>query len=468
MNIKSRRAGYRATTTVLVLFAVVLINLIAARIPLELDLSRFSLYSLSDQSKTLVASLGTDVTIYACYMESEAPPEIGEALKRYREASSQITIRHVELERDPGFAARYSDGNGNVTPGSLVVVDSQAGRFRIIRPADLYEIGTDQSTGKQTIQGVQVERQVTGALAYVASGKTYRLYELAGHGEYTLAYLGLSDDLSRQSNQVSSLDILSSGGIPDDADLVIINSPEADLGESEAEALRRYLERGGDAVVAIRPGLELPRLAAVLATYGLRWETGIVMEGNEASRIAGNPFFLIPELSDHEISAPLIKARLGITFPASAAFFDTELKRRDAAVTAVLKSSSRSWLRRDMNNADPARLAGDTPGPFTLACAVQVDSAGGNGARLVISGSSFFIDPQNPSMGAGNRDIFLNMLSWALDRAAGTTIAPKYYLSLPMETSEATALLLMAIFIVAIPGGILLAGLVVWLRRRNM
>jgi len=267
---------------------------------------------------------------------------------------------------------------------------------------------------------------------------------------------------------VSSLDILSSGGIPADADLVVINSPEADLGESEAEALRRYLERGGNVVVALRPGLELPRLAAVLATYGLRWETGIVMEGNEASRIAGNPFFLIPELTGHEISAPLIKARLSLTYPASVAFIDTELKRRDAVVTAVLKSSSKSWLRRDMNNADPTRLAGDTPGPFTLACAVEVNPAGGSGARLVISGSSFFIDPQNPSMGAGNRDFFLNMLSWALDRTEGTAIAPKYYLSLPMDTNGATTLLLMAIFIVLIPGGILLTGLVVWLRRRNM
>jgi len=464
----SHKSLTSAVVVVLVFAATVLINLIAARIPLKLDLTRFGLYSLSDQSTSIIESLATDVIIYACYLEGEAPSEIEETLQRYGEASPLIKVRHIELERDPGFASRYSDANGDATPGSLVVAGERVNRFRIIRPSELYEIGVDQSSGKQTIQGVQVERQVSGALSYVASGKVYRLYETSGHGEYSLEYLDLSGELARQSNEVSSLDILAAKTIPSEADLVIIASPEMDLLESEAEALRKYLERGGRLAVFIRPGLQLPRLAAVLSVYGVRWEQGIVMEGDEAHRIAGNPFFLVPETTSHEIGAPLQKARLGITFPAAAALVETELKRRDAVVTAVLRTSTKSWLRRNMDDAGTSKQADETMGPFTVACAIEVSPSGGKKSRLVISGSSFFIDPQNPSVAAGNRDLFLNMVSWALDRAEGTGIAPKYFLSLPMDTNGATALILMAIFMVVIPGGILIIGFVVWLRRRNL
>jgi ABC-type uncharacterized transport system involved in gliding motility auxiliary subunit len=459
--------GMAALVTIIVIAAAVLVNLIAARIPLKMDLSEFQLYSLSDQTKGILAALADDVTLYACFKEGNAPSEIAEALKRYADASPRVSMRYIDLERDPGFAKRFAGPQGDVAPGSLVVANSSGERFRTIQYFELYELGYDQNTGRQTVRGVQLERQVSAALAYVASGVTYKLYELAGHGEDSLSWLGLADELSRQSNELAALNLLTQGQVPDDADLVLILAPETDIQASEADALSAWLGRGGKLLALLYPGLDAPNLAGLLEPYGVAWTNGIVMEGDQNRRIAGNPFFLLPNLLDHAINAPISKARLGVTYPITLALRESSLKRRDATLVPLLQSSYNSWLRQDLNDATPSQKAGEARGPHTLAYAVEVYSDKGDGSRLVVAGSSFFINPGNPAMAPGNRDLFLNMLSWTLNRKEGTGIAPKYFFSLPLQTDGLTAMLLLAIFVVLIPGGILVAGLIVWLRRRN-
>lgn len=468
-NPRFRLGGSAALATVLVIAAAVLANLVAARIPVKADLSAFQLYTLSDQTKKILESLDEDVVMYACFKEGSAPSEIAEALARYDEASAKVSLRYIDIERDPGFAKRYASEEGNVSSGSVVIVGTKSDRYRTIPYYDLYELGYDQQTGRQTVRGVQLERQVTGAFSYVASGKTYKIYETAGHGEAGMADFGLSAELEKQNYGIVSLNLLTKSAVPDDASLLVLMSPQSDFGEAEANALRAYLERGGDTLVFLDPGPELPRLEEVLSLYGVRRLSGLVMEGTESKRLAGNPFFLLPELQAHEIADPLIKSRLAVTYPASSALVESPLRRREAQLKPLLQTSPSSWLRADLEDSDTVRKGGDALGPFVLAYAVEVsrDEGKADPARLVVAGSSFFLDPRNPAPAPGNRDLFLNMTSWTIGRTEGPSISPKYFFSLPVQTDGLTLLILLAVFIVVIPGGILAAGAVVWLRRRN-
>jgi ABC-2 type transport system permease protein len=222
-------------------------------------------------------------------------------------------------------------------------------------------------------------------------------------------------------------------------------------------------------LILIDPGFQAPRFAELLASLGVSWEQGIVMEGDQGMRITGNPFFLLPELVDHEITAPLNKARLGVSYPASTALKESNLKRRDSTLSVLLRSSYNSWFRASLDDSTPTQKAGEAKGPFALAYGVEImrDEGKADPARLVVAGSSFFINPSNPAMAPGNRDLFLNMVSWTLNRKEGASISPKYFFSLPFQADGVATLILLAVFVVLIPGGILAAGVVLWLRRKN-
>lgn len=463
-----RRGGAAALVTAMVLAAAVLLNLLAARIPLKADLSDKKLYSLSERTLSIAKNVAEDTIIYACFKEDSAPTEIAEALQRYADASPRISLKWVDLEKDPGFAKRYAGDDGKLDSGAVVVVGTASGRFRTIPYYNLYEIGYDQQTGRQTVQGIRLEQEVTGALAYVASGKTYAVYELTGHGEYTLADYGLAEDMAKQNRKLSSLSLMAVADVPSDAALVLILSPKSDLSSPEAGALRRYLERGGDLAAFVDPGTPMPVLEDLLAAYGVKREDGLVMEGSEAARLAGNPFFLLPNLEDHDITKPLIGSKLAVTYPAASALTESALHRSDAKLAGLLTTSSNSWIRTNLADKSITRKTGDIPGPFTLAYAVEVlDPHGKPTTRLVVAGSSYFVSPANPAAAPGNRDLFLDMVAWTIGDDQSISIGPKYFFSLPFQANGAVTLALLAIFIVLIPGGLLATGIVVWLRRRN-
>jgi len=463
-----RRGGAAALVTALVIAAAVFANLIVAKIPLKADLSDKKLFSLSDRSLSLISALTEETSIYACFKQGSAPTEIAEGLQRYADASPKLSLRWVDLEKDPGFAKRYAGGDGDLSTGAVVVVGSKSGRWKAIPYVSLYELGYDQNTGQQTVQGVRLEQEVTGALSYVASGKTDKLYELSGHGEFTLASYGLEQELSKQNKVIQDLSLISSPEVPSDASLLVALSPKTDLSEGEADSLRHYLDRGGKLAVFLDPGAPLPKLEEVLRTYGVKRETGLVMEGRESSRLAGNPFFLLPSLANHAITKPLEDSRLAVTYPAAAALSEAPLHRRDAKLSPVLTTTAQSWLRVDGSDATAVKKSGEKGGPFTLAYAVEVPGDDGKPKnRLVVAGSSFFISPRNPAIAPGNRDLFLNMISWSIGDDKSISIGPKYFFSLPFQANGLVTLILMALFVVLLPGGLLVGGLVVWLRRRN-
>src|SRR5207249_2058618 len=67
--------------------------------------------------------------------------------------------------------------------------------------------------------------------------------------------------------------------IPDDCAVVIEANPRTRYSPGESEVLRRYLERGGAAMVLIEPDYVLDEsLAALLARAGVRTGSGVIVD----------------------------------------------------------------------------------------------------------------------------------------------------------------------------------------------
>ena len=70
---------------------------------------------------------------------------------------------------------------------------------------------------------------------------------------------------------IQSLNLLTEGSVPDDADCLFIDSPSTDISEDEKTAIIDYLENGGKAMIFSDYTTEdLPNFDAVLETMVFR------------------------------------------------------------------------------------------------------------------------------------------------------------------------------------------------------
>ena len=466
-----RHGGYAALITLFVLGGVVLANLIVGQIPVKLDLTASKMYSLSEQSLQVLKDLPEEVTIYSLFKPGTEPSNVMEMIKRYQDASSKIKLELLDVEKNPAFAKKYDPTGKIIGSGSLVVVSKKTGQFKVIPYIDLYDVGYDQQTGQQRVNGVAIEQQVTGALLYVASGVTPKIAELTNHGESSMEELGLADVLRKQNYTLEPLNLLTQKSIPQDTSLLLVTSPKTDLSEAETSAIKTYLEQGGNAFILVDlTEAPLKNLESVLNLYGVQSQFGIVLEGDQSFMVSGYPNLLLPNFGDHDILKPLKTQKYPVSFPNSLALQESPVKKRNLEIVSLLTSSPDSWLRTDLASQSATRTANEEKGPFTLGYATKVlqEDPTAKGTRMVVLASSIFINPQNPVMTPGNSELFLNSLSWVQNRKEGQGLHPKASFMLPLTLDGLQTLVFLFLFVVLIPLGVLVTGLVIWLKRRHL
>lgn len=114
--------------------------------------------------------------------------------------------------------------------------------------------------------------------------------------------------MEQQNIEVADLSLLTEESVPEDADCLLINGPDSDLSQDEAEAIQAYLDTGGDLIVLTDPaqdGQDLTNLEALMGEYGMTANDGVVIEGDTANYALGSPFYLLPNLESHSITSPL-------------------------------------------------------------------------------------------------------------------------------------------------------------------
>jgi ABC-2 type transport system permease protein len=212
--------------TVAVLAVVVLINLIVQALPskyTEFDLSEAGLYTLSDSSVELTRTLEQDVTVYYLCETGSEDAIVTRLLDRYAAESSHLTWQQKDPAIYPTFAAQYDAKTAST--GSLILV-AENGRSTVIDASELYEYDYSNYyyTGSYDVQ-FDGEQQITSAIYRLTSGDESHAYAITNHGEAALSAT-LTSALEAQNIAVEEISLLNST-IPEDCDLLIINTPTA-------------------------------------------------------------------------------------------------------------------------------------------------------------------------------------------------------------------------------------------------
>ena len=382
--------GYATVVTIAFIAVLLVINLLVEQLPVKFDLTRNKMFSLSEQTLNILEKLDREITIYGLYETGKENAWVEQVIDQYQAKTDRIKYQAIDPVRNPGFVKQYESEEGAINTGSLIVLSGD--KFKVIDNYDLVNFQFDQYTFNPTAESLAVEQQITGALLYVTAEKNPVVYTLTGHDEASFDYL-VTRQLRTENFEVKELNFLTAGQVPDDAELLVINSPRRDLTTDELQKIRTYMQNDGRALILMDlQAREFPNLQSLLASFGVRVRAAVVVEEDQNS-FAGNQLWVIPTMEKHSITDPLTAGDLQMLLPIAQVIEETELKKRTLEIEPLLLSSGKSWAKVDLASTNREKEAADLTGPFTLAVAV-VDQAENydRDSRLILVGNGSFTD----------------------------------------------------------------------------
>ena len=469
---RATRFGANSTLMVLLFLAILgMINLLLNRHYLRADLTEAGEFSLASQTVQVLKTLrDREIQITGFFQGDSAQGQrFAELVQSYQYHAPKIRYTAVDPDRNPATARRY-----RIQFYGTVVVESEGQETRI----------------RET-----TEEALTNAILKVTRKGKKTIYFLEGHGEHGLddfkqtGYSQAKEELENQHFVVKSLLLLKEGRVPEDAAVVVIGGPTKPFHPKEIEALKAYLDQGGQVVAMADPETG-DILDDLLEPWGIRLGDDLVID--TLSRLFGGDYAIpvVNEYPYHEITRDF---RVATFFPGTRSVgFDTSREDR-LKFRPLAKTSPTAWAERDWRR-QPVRFdqGRDRKGPVTVAGIVvrkkprdakeetqtpggkkagKPDSPSGTGkkrqGRLVVFGDSDFA-ANGYFRFSGNGDLFLNAVSWLAEEMDLVAIRPKEAKSTPLFLTATQGRLLFWVSVVLVPVTVVGAGIGVWRWRKRL
>lgn len=466
---KRFRAGsYSAFAAVIVIAIAVVVNMIAGSLPAnltQLDMTSQSLYSLSEQTKRIAASIDKDVNLYLLATTGSEDDTILRLLERYEGLNDHINVTTVDPSVQPTFLDGYDLSTTQLYANS-VIVDCE-GRFRLVGYNDIYVTSYEYDSysyyGYSETTEFDGENALTNAIHYVTSDNLPKLYTLTGHGEAELD-ASITEMITQDNMEIESLSLLSLESMPEDACALIINAPTSDIGADEASMLIEWMENGGKIVLItdyISEG-EMTNLLSVTEAMGMTARNGLVVEGDSYMHVGRYPYYLLPDIISHEITDALIDGGYYVLMPLAQGI-DT-VEGTSATVTNLLSTSSAAYAKANgMDTTTAEKEDGDIEGIFHIGAVSEL----GDG-KLVWFASAGMLDSYiDQTVSGANGNLFLNALNWMGGQEESISIRAKSLDTSSLTVTGAQSSFWAIVMIGLIPLGLVALGLIVSIRRKR-
>lgn len=470
LNKKYLRNGSYSTLLIVIFVAiVVVINMIVGKLPskyTQIDISDQQLYSIGDETKKVLNNLDKDVTIYQIAQSGSEDETISNLLQKYADESKHVKVELKDPVVSPKFVSEYT--SDQVSSNSLIVVCGD--RNKVVNYNDMYESTMDYNTYSYQTTGFDGEGQITSAIAYVTTENLPVLYTLEGHGEKELDST-IKEDIEKANMEVKTLNLISEGSVPDDAACLLIDSPSSDISEDEKTALLDYLENGGKAMVfSDYTESTLSNFAAVLENYGVKAADGIVFEGDNQHYGMQMPYYLLPTVNSTDASSETASSGYYIIMPYAQGIQKLDDVRDTVTVEDILTTSDSAYSKTNLQSETLEKEEGDVEGPFALGVSIKEDVGDGKKTQIIYYSSSYIMDSQmNQLVSGGNEKLVTESLNSMVSTEETTTVSiPSKSLEVSYLTiSDYDASFWKICTIGLIPGIFLVAGFVIWFKRRK-
>ena len=464
-----KNGSYSMAMAAIFIVIIVVINMIVGAIPSkysQIDVSSSKLYTIGDETKKVLKALDKDVTIYQIAQSGSEDDTISNLLKRYEDESKHIKVEVKDPVVNPKFASEYT--TDDLAANSLIVVCGD--RNKVISYNDMYSTSVDYNTWQQTTTGFDGEGQITSAIGYVTSEDLPIMYTLSGHGEKDLDS-SFKEDIQKANIDIKELNLLTEGKVPDDADCLMIVSPTSDISEDEKTEILDYLEAGGKAMIfSDYTQDDLPNFDAVFANYGVKRAEGIVFEGDSQHYGMQMSYYLVPTVNSTDASSETASAGSYVLAPYAQGIQKTDDVRDTVTIDSILTTSDQAYSKINMQSSQIEKEDGDVDGPFDLGVAITEKLDDDKETQIVYYSTANLMESQvNQMVSGGNEKLLLESLSWmtSTDESSSVSISSKSLQSASLTVTDYDAAFWKICTIGLIPGVFLVAGFLIWLRRRK-
>ncbi|MEW6298260.1 MAG: Gldg family protein [Thermodesulfobacteriota bacterium] len=419
----------------------------------RLDLTPTKKFTLSPRTQQVVRGLKTDVRVMA-FVHSDRPENffLADLLGRMAALSPHFHYTIVDMNRNPALARQYQA----VQYGTLVF----------------------ESNGRRkgTILGGGENAVVSALLQVTRSGEKF-IYFLTGHGEGDLenaipheGYAKLRGALVDEFYQVRPLTLAQTGAVPEDAAVVVLLGPKAQLLPFEIEALDAYVRRGG-ALLVLLDVTAPSSLVAFLENYGVRLPDLVAIDPSKRL-YAGEmiTFRASPTARQHPMITSVNAAPI---FSLARVVEVREDAARGIIARPILATSGQGWATA-LENITPDGNAvfdegRDVRGPVPIAGEVAIRVGDGNQlGRIVVFGDADLVNNALLEQG-GNRDLFVNAVNWLAEDVEQMAARPEKQRSgvnqLFLNADQGRLILLLST--VVLPGFFLVVGVSIYFWRRQ-
>lgn len=474
INLRALKGGsYSLVLCAIALVFVIILNLLVNALPstiTKLDASTLGTLNLSDETKSVIASVNEPITMYLIAQRGSEDVTISELLQRYADLNTQIQVKNIDPDTQPGFTSQYTSDTLSV---NSVIVESEK-RSYVIDYYDIYVTSYDNLTEEDLYNyyyyGIAPsgtpyfygECELTSALDYVTANSIPTVYALSGHDEDELSETMFSY-FSTENILHESLNLLSDSGIPEECSAILVNNPKSDISSYEATVLISYLEQGGNLILVTDfrycTTENMPNLNTVTAYMGMVAEDGIIVEGNTGNYYQ-YPTTLLPVIASSTVTEQLESTNFHIMIPNAHNIALTG--EGSATVTPLLKTTTSSFLKKagtDLQTYE--KEDGDVDGP----CIVAASSENGS-AKMVWYASPYIVnDSMDYYVNGGNSKLFMASVTWMCEKAVSVSVLAKVMQIEALVLSEASANTWSTIITILLPLAIIAGGFYIWFRR---
>lgn len=465
----SRQARYGANVALSIVgvigIAVFINAIVIQRFDKKADLTKLQLYTLSEQTKTVLKDVKKEIRVIAFFSDdtSQSAVRAKDMLELYQRETEFLTFSfknpYVDLQLSDTYQLRY-DGT--------IIFDSEERH--------------------EKVTAVE-EQKFTSAIFKLIRDETKNVYFLVGHKEHEISdfnndgYSEVRTELENQNYAAFSLSLLTEPDIPSDCELLVIAGPKTPLTRTEIDTVEKYLNHSGKLLLMLDPSATSAEdvnkgLVGLMRRWGIAIENDLVIDETQFVPLFG-PTAPVPGFELHEITRAM---RDPVAFPATRSVTPIGDRASNLSAKSFAKTiggTGDSWGEKQrgtdgtFSGTFTYTHGADTPPPVSIAVAVEQkmeQNSDGNAAysptRIVVFGDSDFA--VNAAFRASNRDLFLSTVNWLTleeDLIAIRPIDLQGQTLRQMRVHDIRLVQITSVFL--IPSIVFIAGLIVWWQRRK-
>ena len=466
---QTRYAAYASAYILVIIAVLAAVNFLGNRYDKSYDSTSNKQYTLSDQSIKIIKGLKGDVKIVYFDDESRFSSAHG-LLDRYANLSPKVQVEYIDPVKKPQ-QARAAGFSRDTT----ILVDS----------------GMRKETAKSL-----TEEEITGALIRSLKSGERNACFITGSGEHSLddtstgdGYGAVKSALESNNFKTRTISLLSGAApapaaadqkgapaapvaakpeVPKDCTVLVVGGPRFAYVQPEVDAIKAYVEDGGKALFMLDPALKLGKddteentgLDALLESWGVTAEKDLALDTSGIGRVfgLGPEVALVGSYESHQIVNPM--KDIATAFPLARTL---DIKNTDkTSVDKLFSTGDNSFATKNLSSGritiDPKN---DLKGPLLLAAAGTYNKNG----RFVVVGTSTWVGNSLIRFN-GNRDLFLNMISWLSADEDLISIRPKEPANQPLNVTQQRFNMMFWLSIVFFPLAVVGIGLGAWWKRR--